>query len=61
MSFGVLRGLKESKSQGGEGYGGGEGEEGKGLFDTNFAKVQEKKEEKKKSQMNKRSGFATSA
>ena len=53
-----LGGLKESKSGGGEGCGGGE--EGKGAFDSNFAKVQEKKE-KKKSQMNKHSGFATSA
>ena len=61
MSCGVLGGLKESKSGGGEGCGGGEGgEEGKGPFDTNFAKVQKKKE-KKKSQMNKRSGFAMSA
>ena len=47
-------GLNESKS----GWGGGE--EGKGPFDTNFAKVQKKKKEKK-SQMNKRSGFATIA
>ena len=60
-----LGGLKESKIGGGERCGGGEGgEEGKGPFDTNFAKVQEKekkKEKKEKSQMNKRSGFATSA
>ena len=55
-SWGVL---KESKSGGGERCRGGE--EGKGPFDTNFAKVEKKKEEKKKSQMNKRSGFATSA
>ena len=57
-----LGGLKEYKSGGGEGCEGGE--EGKGPFDTNFAKVQKKekkKEEKEKSQMNKRSGFATSA
>ena len=61
VSCGVLGGLKESKSGGGEGCGGGEGgKEGKGSFDTNFAKVQEE-EKKKKSQMNKCSGFATSA
>ena len=54
-------GLKESKSGGGEGCRGGEGgEEGKGSFDTNFAKV-EKKMKEKKSQINKRNGFATSA
>ena len=54
-----MEGLKESKSGGGEGCRGGEGgEEGKGPFDTNFAKVQKEKE---KSQMNKRSGFAMSA
>ena len=54
-------GLRGSKSGGGEGCG--EGEEGKGLFDTNFAKVQKEKEKKakKKSQMNKRSGFTKSA
>ena len=54
---GVLWGLKESKSGKGERCEGGE--EGKGPFDMNFGKVQEKKKEK--SQMNKRSGFATSA
>ena len=37
-------GLKESKSGGGERCRGGE--EGKGLFDTKFAKVQKKKEKK---------------
>ena len=53
-----LGGLIEAKSGGGERCKGGE--EGKGPFNTNFAKVQEKEEEKK-SQMNKRSGFAPSA
>ena len=58
MSCGVLGGLKESKSGGGEGCRGGEGgEEGKRPFESNFAKVQEEE----KSQMNKCSGFATSA
>ena len=52
MSCGVLGGLKKSKSGGGKGFRGGE--EGQGPFE--FAKV-----EKKKSQMNKHSGFATSA
>ena len=56
MSCGVLGLLKESKSGGGERCVGGD--EGKGPINTNFAKVQEKKE---KSQMNKPSGFATSA
>ena len=41
---------------GGERCGGGK--EGKGPFDTNFAILEK---EEKKSQMNKRSGFATSA
>ena len=58
MSCGVLEDLKESKSGGGEGCGGVA--EGKWPFDTNFAKVEKKKKEKEKSQMNKRSGFATS-
>ena len=50
MSCGVLGGLKESKSGGGERWGGGE--EGKGPFDKNFAKVQKKEKEKKEKKSN---------